>query len=757
MTTKSILTIFLFLFFCGVKAQQFSEYKGLYCVGDIPEDITKRTSKKIKEGIESDVSSSDKRKVAKSKATFILKSNYILDELLTSGNILFGDEVSSYVNAVADKILENEPALRKELRFYCVKSNLSNAFCTHQGMIFVTLGLISQLENEAQLSFVLSHEITHYKKKHSINSILESEKIIKRSKSKKTSFDDNIIKLSNYSKSLELEADSAGFQRIKNVGYDVDAALSTFDVLQFSFLPYYEVPFDYSPFENEFYTIPDEYKLTDPEPINFEVNENDSRSTHPNLNKRREVIRNLKGEVESGKVFLIGDESEFKHIRNLCRYEGLRIDLAYRSYVKAYYDANYLIKNDSNSYYLKKSKFKALYGLSMYKLRGATSVLEFNRLNHEGQISQAYHFFDKISAEEITLFAIKNGWELLASYDNSVTRRRLESLIEFSINQGNLDVNELISQLENNEKQENTEPKLKSGNLSKYEQLKNIKKQDEQLSKNEYHILKDVANKDELIAYLSEYSNSKTSDSLKNQPGNSTYDVNAAVSNYKLEQEKDKVHRKTRNHLGLDKIVFIEPDFQKIDERKGVKLENSEDGKYTFNEQIKMVAQESEIAVDLLAPKIMDNHESNKYNDISNINYCINESLSHNKQRKGRENSNTNAWSFIPSGIDFIETLNDQYGTNYFGYTGVVKFKAKKNLVAIRLIGSIVVPYYLPFAIAYAVTPQHYLYYYTLVYDIEKCDVVISEVFELDYEGHQSNINSLMYDLFTQMKTPKNI
>lgn len=751
MTKKAILTIFLFQFFCGAQAQRFSEYKGLYCVGDIPEDITKRTSKKIKEGIQSDVSSSDKRKVAKSKATFILKSNYILDELLTSGNILFGDEVSSYVNAVADKILENEPALRKELRFYCVKSNLSNAFCTHQGMIFVTLGLISQLENEAQLSFVLSHEITHYKKKHSINSILESERIIKRSKSKKTSFDDNIIKLSNYSKSLELEADSAGFRRIKNVGYDIDAALSTFDVLQFSFLPYYEVPFDYSQFENEFYTIPDDYKLIETEPINFEVDENDSRSTHPNLTKRREVIQNLKGDLESGEKFLIGDEAKFKHIRNLCRYEGIRIDLANRNYVKAYYDANYLLKNDSSSYYLKASKFKALYGLSMYKVRGSTSVLEFKQLNHEGQISQAYHFFDKISAEEITLFTIKNGWELLTSYDNSFTRRRLKSLIEFSINREKLAINEVIAHLKNNEKKEDTEPKLKSSNLSKYEQLKNIKKQGEQLLKNEYYILKAVSNRDELIAYLSKHNNPKSSTSLNNQPENSTYDVNTAVSSFKLEQEKVRTSQKNRNNLGLDKIVFIEPEFQKIDERKGVKLENSEDGKYTFNNQIKMVAQESEIAVDLLAPKIMDNHESNKYNDISNINYCINESLAHNKHY-------TNAWSsFIPSGIEFIETLNDQYETNYFGYTGVVEFKAKKNFVGIRFLGSIFVPYYLPFAIAYAVTPQHYLYYYTLVYDIEKCDVVISEVFELDYKGHQSNINSLMYDLFIQMKTPKNI
>jgi len=72
-----------------------------------------------------------------------------------SGRVLFGDPVSEYVNTVADKLLENEPELRSKLRFYCLKSNVTNAFATNQGMIFVTLGLIAQLENEAQLAQVL--------------------------------------------------------------------------------------------------------------------------------------------------------------------------------------------------------------------------------------------------------------------------------------------------------------------------------------------------------------------------------------------------------------------------------------------------------------------------------------------------------------------------------------------------------------------------------------------------------------------------
>ncbi len=92
--------------------------------------------------------------------------HYGIDKILQSGLVIYGDDISNYVTKVANKLLKKEPKLRKELRFYTIKSNVTNAFSTDQGIIVVTSGLISQITSEAHLAYILAHEIAHYTEKH---------------------------------------------------------------------------------------------------------------------------------------------------------------------------------------------------------------------------------------------------------------------------------------------------------------------------------------------------------------------------------------------------------------------------------------------------------------------------------------------------------------------------------------------------------------------------------------------------------------
>lgn len=750
MSSKFLIALIFISMALIVKAQDLNDYQRIICRGPVPLDITKRTSDKVRDGINSGVNSSDKKKVAKSKSNFILKSNYILDELLTSGTILFGDDVTTYVNKIADKILKDEPTLRNELSFYCVRSNLTNAFSTHQGMIFITLGLISQLENEAQLAYVIGHEITHFKKKHSINSILESEKIFSnRSKTKKVSFDDNIIKLSNYSKTLELEADSAGFYMLENAGYDLTAALDIYDVLQFSFLPFYEKPFDYSAFESEFHFLPEEYKLKEANPIDFEVDDDDERSSHPNLNLRRELVEDLIGNKVTGEKFLIYDELSFNDIRRQCRYETVRLDLASLSYVKAYYNSNVLLEKNTNSIFLKNAKFKSLYGMSMYKLCGQYSSLGLQYLNDEGYISQAYHLFREMDAKSFTLYAIKEGWELLLLDDNKFTRDRLKSLIEFAIERKDLNVRELSNELKKPFLEKKVDVEDENEELSKYEQLKKIKENNKSTS--EYNILRDTKELSKLIKYLKSINNINDLAGESNGEFGDWRDqsVESLTKDNKKESKKE-----NENNLGLKKLVIIDPDFQKIDERKGVKLENSENGRYDLNKQFELISKKSGLEIDLLTPKTLNKNEAYKYNDISNINYCISETFQHNKI-VDKWATDSFDWNFIPAELDYLTHLSSYYNTSHFAYTGIINFKAKKKGRGAAVFLSLLLPYVMPFALYYALTPEHYFYYYTLVYNVDSGEIALSEVYDLNYKAYKTNVNSMIYDLFVQMKKQK--
>ena len=141
---KFFLYIFLILSSSFVFAQNEEEHKPLTASGYIPEDIRKLSYDKFKD----DLGNVDKKSAdRKSTEEFLLMSNYRIDELLQSGKILFNDPISEYCEKILDEILKDDADTRAKIRVYTIRSSIANAFATNQGILFVTVGLMAQLEN----------------------------------------------------------------------------------------------------------------------------------------------------------------------------------------------------------------------------------------------------------------------------------------------------------------------------------------------------------------------------------------------------------------------------------------------------------------------------------------------------------------------------------------------------------------------------------------------------------------------------------
>ena len=228
-----LFTYVLCAFGSTLIAQDFDDYQLLNSQGNIPADFLIPSSIKYKQEIKS-IDRKAAKTIQKDKKKFYLESNYLIDDLLKSSRVFFNDPITNYVNKVADELLKDDQEMRDKLRFYTVRSAAVNAFATNQGIIFVNVGLLAQLENEAQLAFVLAHEIAHVKDGHALEMFLESQKIDRYTKSRdlvqNSSFENHIVAKNFYSKELETCADRKGLELFLESNYSLSELDGVFDV-----------------------------------------------------------------------------------------------------------------------------------------------------------------------------------------------------------------------------------------------------------------------------------------------------------------------------------------------------------------------------------------------------------------------------------------------------------------------------------------------------------------------------------------------
>lgn len=238
----------------------FDRFEPLTCSGEIPQSFLEWSSVKAERDRQEEAVRAEKRSEMRIREEFVLSSNFIIDEMMHSGKVLFNDPVSQYVNQIADTLLRDFPELRSQLEFYVVKSPAVNAFTCHQGIVFVNIGLIAKLENEAQLAFVLAHEIQHYKEKHTIDQYVEVKKIQKgKGDYAGLSFDERILESSKYSKQNETDADIEGLKLFLQSDYSRSAPDGACDVLARSWRPISEAPFDPAFIELPTFRFPQSY------------------------------------------------------------------------------------------------------------------------------------------------------------------------------------------------------------------------------------------------------------------------------------------------------------------------------------------------------------------------------------------------------------------------------------------------------------------------------------------------------------------
>ena len=727
-----------------------SEFRRLEVSGPIPPEFTEFFTTKYMEA-KSTISVDARRKHKKREDEFHKNSQYFIDELFTSGKVIYGDPVTNYVQRVLDYVLDVYGPVDKDIRVFTVRSPVFNAAATNDGVLLVNLGLLAQVENEAQLAFILSHEIIHSLEDHALDGFLEKFKIERgESYYRGQNSDDKLVSMSNYSKSHEFEADLEGFDRIfKKSAYDPQEAVRVLDVMLYSYLPFDEISFSKDFFYGNETQLSDELFLSEVKGITAYEDYDDTRSTHPNLKARREALEGVLAKTthQKGKLFVV-DEDEFFRVQDLARFEISRSYLTDRKYPEAIYNSFLLLQKYPDNQFLRTNVGLALHTFSTYKNNKSTKFM--GKVDDvEGNIQSLYHFLDNIDPLDLNVLSVSYNYRNHRDFPNEpfleeLFEKSLHELIFFHEIKPNYFAQERPAEEEEGEEEEKEDEELRRGRSSKIATLKKQKRIQEHINTFAFVDLfgEDSFKNpfDEKIAALKEAMDKEDYFSWRDQR------MGKKRTDFRLEfmRSRENAKKKKKEFENIEKVVLVTPRYLKINQgtmwtdfKPKIKFEETDQELRVLRDDIVHMVNLAGIESEVLDYKVLEESDVDKFNDLIFIKDWLNEYWKHPRVEN------------IVSTSEHADAFIEKYGTQYVLLTGTLTYR-KTNAISGSTIwygglGILFPPLLVP-AIIDAITPVGNAYYYVLLVDVKQGYTRFKRVDILEGKILKDFIRATVYD-----------
>ena len=394
MLLKTIAHTFLFLLFCSLLAAQQNPFYTFQADDTILKKNWVQSVRQVKSSWLLKVSPSLKKDYEE-----IYKTHFEQIEKTISGkSTVTAKEPYQYLQQVLGKIVKANPVLKAdELRIFFTRDWWPNAYSMGDGSIAINAGLVIHMQNEAELAFVLCHELAHYYKAHTLQSVdnyvsvtnsPDFQKRLKELSKQQYGVNKELEKLSlnlifnsrHHSRSRETEADMQAFSFFKNTGYNPNGIVSLLQLLdtvdKATVLTKLNLQtilnFESYPFKKKW--IQEEsaiFSKINVQSAEEKANEIDSFKTHPDCSVRIAALKDSIASQNSGNDFLV-DENYFQKLK-----EELLLEMIEHTYQSdnlsrnLYYNlsllqrqkytnlAAYLIARDLNKLYDKQKNHKA--------------------------------------------------------------------------------------------------------------------------------------------------------------------------------------------------------------------------------------------------------------------------------------------------------------------------------------------------------------------------------------------------------------
>jgi beta-barrel assembly-enhancing protease len=365
-----------------VQAQVFSahDYQPIQSKGRVPLDFLARAQGNTV----IDLPVSDKT----NKNTYGVRSSILLKQKFLEANIYYNDTLSAFVKKVLTTLLHSNHALRSRIYPFITHSTTPNASTWQDGTILINIGLLSRLENESQLAFVLAHELTHYLEEHGYE-------IFELANSEKELLDDP-MQIVTRSDMHELGADKNALQLLRNAGYDSREGIRALELVEndpahrldiIAMLSTPEIRLDEKELCN-YIKIEQEYKQH-----NNYVFSNGKRPI--DINARMRSLRNAYVPSDSVGSKFCASRGEFDTIRRIANFEMIENSYLRSDYIRSAHTALIKLQEDPDNKYATIRSAQSLYGIASYAKYGNLSNILFDKgLLRESDLAKFYCFIN---------------------------------------------------------------------------------------------------------------------------------------------------------------------------------------------------------------------------------------------------------------------------------------------------------------------------------------------------------------------------
>ncbi|MCB0643400.1 MAG: hypothetical protein KDC44_17240, partial [Phaeodactylibacter sp.] len=467
-------------------------------------------------------------------------------------------------------------------------------------------------------------------------------------------------------------ADADGLDKILQTDYSLATLNTVYDVLKYAYLPYDEIPFSLSYFEDEAYVFPAKYALDEVNDIEGEdENEEDTRSSHPNIGSRRAaLLERIKPYLLEERRDFIVSEERFREVRDLARFELPQLYLYEDALPEVVYTAHALLQQFPENVYLKKAIGKALYTFAAYK-NGSIYGYPLQYSQVEGELQRVYYFLKKLSTRELTILATRYLYQLhLEDSEDVEIASMLDDTFKFLASNFETltDFRDEMPAPPPATEEETEEEEEKS----KFEKIREKRRYAVQPGEKEYWKLA-------FIDYLSDSTFIQGFEAGKEAHEEverrlAYYDSRVGRASYRAYQKEVRKHGL---QLGIERIGVVQPLYLLLNNRyesEPLYLE-SDAGKTQFRERLQNYAASIDLELQLLDPETLKNDEVQVFNDIRYLNDWIGQQLTHDD---------------LPLMVSFdqerIKAIAERYDTDYFLWTGIIGLDKGKGLFIYALL-----------------------------------------------------------------------